>query len=82
MTILPCRSMLLGGKLVEVFEAAVVRVDHFGGDVARTRGAVEGHHYAGIVRGGIALDMFGRGAAHQQMAGCRPRPQRARLWAD
>ena len=40
---------VLGGELIEVFEAAVVGVDDFSGYVAGAGGAVEGHDDAGIV---------------------------------
>ncbi len=63
---------VLRGEFVEVFKAAVVGVDDFAGDVARSRGAVEGHDDAGIVLARIAVDVLARGAAHEQMAGCVP----------
>ncbi len=59
---------VLSGELVEVFEAAVVGVDHFGGDVAGAGGAVEGHHYAGIVLVGVAVNVLAGGAGHEQIA--------------
>ena len=57
------------GELVEVFEAAVVGVDHLAGHVARARGTVEGHHHAGIVLVGVAFNVLARGAAHELLAG-------------
>ncbi len=59
---------VLGGELVEVFEAAVVGVDDFGGHVAGAGGAVEGHHHTGIVLIGVAVDVLAGGAGHEQFA--------------
>ena len=59
---------MLSGELVEVFEATVVGVDHFSGDVAGAGGAVEGHHYAGIVLVRVAGNALWGGAGHEQFA--------------
>ena len=60
---------VLGGELIEVFEAAVVGIDHFAGDVAGAGGAVEGHDDAGIVLAGVAVDVLSGGAGHEEFAG-------------
>ncbi len=59
---------VLGGEMVEVLQAAVVGVNHLGGHVAGAGGAAEGHHHAGIVLIRVAINVFARGAAHQQLA--------------
>ena len=59
---------VLGGELIEVLEAAVVGVDHFCGDVAGAGRTVEGHDYAGIVLVGVASNVLGSGAGHEQFA--------------
>ena len=56
-------------QLIEVLEPPVIRVHHFARDVSRTRGAVERHHHARIVLAGVALHVFARRTAHEQMAG-------------
>ena len=58
-----------GRQLIEVLEAPVIGVDHLARDVSRSRGAVERHHHARVVLAGVALDVFARGPAHEQMAG-------------
>ncbi len=60
--------VVLRVELLEVFEAAEVGVDHFTRHIARARGAVEGHHDAGIVLAGVALHVLARGAGHQLLA--------------
>ena len=72
---------VLGGELIEVFEAAVVGVDHFAGHVAGAGRAVEGHHDAGIVLAGVALR---RARAWGRSSAACPRhrrPRRAPPWA-
>ena len=56
-------------QMVEVLDAPVVGVDHFAGDIAGGRRAVEGHHHVGIVLVGIAFDVLALGSAHEQLAG-------------
>ena len=61
---------VVGVELIEVFEAAVVGVDHLAGHITRAGRAIEGHHDAGIVLARIALHMLAGGAGHQLLACC------------
>ncbi len=59
-------------EFIEIFKAAVVGVDHLGSHVSRTRGAIEGHHHAGIIIEGVAVDVLAGWAAHELLAGLIP----------
>jgi len=57
-----------GGEFVEVFNAAVVCVDDFSGDVPGCGGAIEGHDDARVVLIGVAFDVLALGAGHEEFA--------------
>ena len=51
-------------ELLKILRRSVIRINHFGFDVARWRHAVEWHHDARIVLVGIAVDSLACGAMH------------------